>query len=154
MSHTTTIKSVAIKDVAALHSAIAELNSKYNRNITLKENQVPRMYYESQSAEVGNCPYVIDLGNKSRYDVGLKYDENNNLYPIMDIHGGDIRSQLGTSCKEGSDSERAIGELMQLYTKHAAINSATSQGYIVEQITTLEDGRIELTVGVNSGNLY
>ncbi len=154
MSHTTTIKSVAIKDIAALKSAIAELNSKYSRNITLTENKVPRMYYDSQAAEVGNCPYVINLGTGSRYDVGLKYDENNNLYPIMDIHGGDIRSQLGTNCKEGSDSERAIGELMQLYTKNAAINSATSQGYIVEQITTLEDGRIELTVGVNSGNLY
>lgn len=153
MSHTTTIKSVAVKDIPALKSAITELNSKYKRNIQLLENTTPRMYYTSQEQEVGKCPYVLKLDN-SRYDVGLKYDENKNLYPIMDIHGGDITRQLGTSCRIGTQEERAIGELMQLYTKHAAINSATSQGYMVESVATLEDGRIELTIGVSQGNLY
>lgn len=131
MSHTTTIKTVKITNVQALHKAVAELKAK-GVNCELVENARPRMYYDHQQVL---CPYVLKLPG-TKYDVGFEKQEDGSFAPIFDEYQGYVSSQIGAKCAlpktaEGR-SQHAIGQLMQGYAKHAAIDAAVSQGYVVE----------------------
>lgn len=95
MSHTATVKSVPIKDIRALHQMAAELNSK-GVKCELKQNAIPRMYYQDQlKRHLGNnknftlnsnsemCDYVLNVKD-AYYDIGFVKDKDGNYVPIFD----------------------------------------------------------------------
>lgn len=142
MSHTTTVKSVAIRDVAALRSAVAELQAA-GVDCTLEEgaNIAPRMYSSGQANELkGKCPFVLRLP-KAQFDVGFVVNdsEGETAYaPVTDFHAGSVRNQIGAKCgcpeTQANQGEMGVGHLMHLYGKHAAINAAIASGYSVEDV--------------------
>lgn len=160
MSHTTTVKSVAIRDIEALRMAIAELAEKRGIKATLEEgdNINPRMYYREQERELkGKTPYVLRLPDAS-YDVGFQKMEDGTYAPVTDFYGGSVEKHLHAECgcKPSGMTEEdrvryALGGLMQGYAKHASINQAVAQGYEVEAVTQDEDGTVHLQIGVGNG---
>lgn len=145
MSHTTTIRGVKITDIAALRSAVAELQAQ-GVNCTLMENTKPRMYYANQH---GVCPYVLRLDN-SPYDVGFDQQEDGSYVPVFDEWAGKVRGQIGATCPlpntEEGRAQHAIGRLMQGYAKHAAMNAALAQGYMIESCETDQQGNVQLVL--------
>ena len=135
-----------IKDVSALRAAVDELSAK-GIGIDLVANSKPRMYYDRQQVQ---CDWVVKLPD-CQYDVGLEKQEDGSYLPIFDEWQGYIGSQLGAACPmPGSREGRAqhqIGQLMQNYAKHAAINAATARGMIVTGNSVDEEGNIHLTLG-------
>ena len=133
MSHTTTIKGVAIKDERALRQAVKDLQNE-GLNIRLEENATPRMYFDYQEAQVGRCPYVVRC--PGRFDVGFQRTEDGSLQAVCDLDGGSIASTLGATCPMPGTMEarnqHSLGRLYQAYSKNAMINAARSQGYAVE----------------------
>lgn len=147
MSHTTTLKTVAIKDVAAMRNAVAELRAK-GINCELRENVKPRMYYQNQH---GVCPYVLALPN-CPYDVGFDKQPDGSYAPVFDEWAGHIAGQIGAgaSCPMPNTPEgraqHALGQFFQAYAKHATINAATAQGYMVESATVDNKGNVQLVL--------
>ena len=138
MSHTTTVKGVAIRDVAALRQAVTELANSGLR-VRLVENQTPRMYYNSQH---GQCPFVLKLDD-TIYDVGFDQGENGTLVPVFDAWGGHIQKVIGV---KGDGPLAVIAKLLQGYTKHAAINNAVAQGYVIEDTFVDTEGNLQLVI--------
>lgn len=150
MSHTTTIKSVPIKDVAALKAAVAEMQQN-GVKCELRENAMPRMYSEGQARAVGVCDYVLYLPN-SKYDVGFVKQADGSYAPAFDEWAGQVAGSLGAACPVPSSAEgkaqHAIGKLMQTYGKHAAINQARAEGYAVESATYDKNNNLVITLAV------
>lgn len=146
MSHTTTIKSVKIQDIDALRAAVEELRQS-GVNCELAQNVKPRMFYETQHAE---CDYVLVLKD-CKYDVGFDKQADGSYVPVFDEWGNHVGSEIGAACpmpKTPEDrAQHQIGKLMQNYAKHAAINAAVHQGYVVEGVTTDTAGNIQLVLG-------
>lgn len=146
MSHTTTIKSVKIQDLDALRSAVADLQAA-GVDCQLVSNAKPRMFFETQH---GECDYVLRL-NSCKYDVGFDKQPDGSYVPVFDEWGNHVGSEIGAACPlPKSSEERAqhqIGKLMQGYAKHAAVNAAVSQGYFVEEVTTDQNGNVQLVLG-------
>lgn len=150
MSHTTTIKSVPIKDVQALKAAVKELQDA-GVKCELRENCMPRMYSEGQARAVGTCDYVLHLPN-SRYDVGFVKQADGSYAPAFDEWSGQVAGTLGAACPLPNTAEgkaqHAIGKLMQSYGKHAAINQARREGYTVESAKHDNKGNLVITLAV------
>jgi hypothetical protein len=139
------LKAVVIKDVSALHAAVGDLKAA-GVKCDLVQNQTPRMYYSSQH---GNCAYVLKL-HDSAYDVGFDLQADGSYLPVFDEWANHVSSQIGagSTCplpttQEGR-AQHAIGKFAQSYAKHAAINSAVSQGYMVEGTEIDADGNVHL----------
>lgn len=147
MSHTTEIKSVPIKSISALQSAVEELKAE-GVNCELVENQKPRMYYPNQH---GVSPYVLKLPN-CRYDIGFDLKEDGTYAPVLDTWADEIQKQIGASCPMPNTPEaiaqKAIGQLMQKYSKHAVIEAATAQGYMVEDTFQDQEGNYQVVCSV------
>jgi len=149
MSHTTTVKSCPIRSVSALKSAIRKLQ-KNGVKCELVEDTFCKLYFESQSREIGKCEYVLKLEN-SPYDVGFKKNSEG-IYDIkMDEYAGHTAKKLGGKApiQEGQDSSaHAIGQLLSAYSEEAVIETALEQGYMVESATYNETtGETELILG-------
>jgi hypothetical protein len=147
MSHTTKLKAVEIRDVAALHAAVGDLKAS-GVNCDLVQNQKPRMYYGDQH---GTCAYVLKL-HSAPYDVGFDLQADGSYAPVFDEWQGYVGSQIGAACpmpntQEGR-AQHAIGKFTQSYAKHAAINAAMAQGYMVEGTEVDQDGNVHLTLAV------
>jgi hypothetical protein len=147
MSHTTKINSVPIKDISALNAAVDELKS-LGINCELVEKQQPRMYYNNQG---GVCDFVLKL-HDTKYDVGFQKDETDGTYKIIyDDYMGYVKGKLGAACPLPNTQEErlqhSVGKLMQLYSKHATINAATLQGYLVESCYEDEHHNLQLVIG-------
>ena len=145
MSHTTTLKGVVIKDVAALRAAVAELIVN-GVNCELLENARPRMYYATQ---LSNCDYVLNLKD-SQYDVGFDKQQDGSYVPVFDEWSNHVSSKLGASCplpttKEGK-AQHQIGKLLQSYQKHVAINAAVMAGYSVESAVYDDQNNLQITI--------
>lgn len=150
MSHTTTVKSVQIRDIDALRTTIQELQTK-GVQIELREKARARMYYENQTRELGICDYVVHLP-QSRYDVALVRQTDGSYAPAFDEYAGEVGRSIGATCpmpgtKEGK-AQHAIGQLMQGYAKNAAINQARAQGYMVESVDFDAQQNVVLTLAV------
>lgn len=145
MSHTTTIKSVKITDINALRAAVADLQAQ-GVKCSLKENVRPRMYYGNQH---GVCPFVLHLEG-SRYDVGFDKQKDGSYVPVFDEWQGHVGGQIGATCPMPNSPEgraqHAIGRMLQGYAKHAAMNAALAQGYMVESCETDEKGNVNLVL--------
>lgn len=151
MSHTTTLKGVQIKSASAIRKAVDDL-IKSGIDMKLLENTKPRMYYSSQSNEIGNCEFVLRL-NQSSYDVGLKWNEKEKQYDAyLDTWAGQVSGQIGATCAmpRGTDQqgEHAIGKFTQRYGLHAAKDAARAEGYDVIGETIDDDGTIHLELAV------
>lgn len=145
MSHTTKLKSVVIRDTSALMAAVADLRAQ-GVDCELRQNEKPRMYYANQHSE---CDYVLRL-NKQPYDVGFERQDDGTYVPVFDEWAGNISREIGAGATcpmpntpEGK-AQHQIGQFFQQYAKHAAINAATAQGYMVESAITDEQGEINL----------
>ena len=127
--------------MAAFESACQAMRQKGVVFDVIK-NATPRMYYSEQAAQVGQCDMVLRLKN-SRYDVGFKRQDNGDLVPVFDGWDNDIRNTgIGTAAacpipnSPAAQEQAHIGSFMQEYSKHAAINAATANGYMVESVET------------------
>lgn len=150
MSHTTTIKSVPIRDIAALKATVKELQAA-GVVCELKENCKARMYSDAQANSLGVCDYVLHLPN-SKYDVGFKKEADGSYSPAFDEYMGQVAGQVGAACplptsQEGK-AQHAIGKLMQGYTKHATINQARAEGYMVEKAEYDKSHNLVITLAV------
>ena len=144
MSHTTQIRSVPIRSISAIRSAVALLKQK-GVDCDLIMNAQPRMYFANQHA---SCAYVIRL-NKSRYDVGLDLQEDGSYLPVMDTWAGEIERQLGNPKAKGE--AKPIAKFLQAYTREAAIESAVESGYMIDSVSENETTG-ELVINVNTGD--
>lgn len=152
MSHTTTIKSVAIRDAAAIQRAVADLQAK-GVNCRLEADAKPRMYYTRQEEQ---CDYVLRLdgavyGGRT-FDVGFIKNADGTYRVIMDEWGSAISGQIGAACPlpgtpEGN-AQHVIGQFLQEYSKNAAINAASAQGYMVSNTYLDNDGNYQIEIAV------
>lgn len=149
MSHTTKLAGVSIKDANAIRSAVMDLMNK-GIKCSLMENAKPRMYYGNQGEQ---CEFVLKLDGA--YDVGFKLDKEGNYVPQFDEWGNHVSSQIGAGAacpmpntREGK-AQHAIGQFLQMYAKHAAINAAAAQGYMVENSFIDDKGNVQLVIAVN-----
>ena len=130
MSHTTTLKSVAINDVTALQEAVEFLKER-GLQAELLQNVVPRMYYANQ---YGKCDYVLRLTN-SPYDIGFSKQKDGSYEPVFDSWAGHLQKQIGNpaSCKVPTTAEEreaaAVASLLNAYGVHAAKRQLESEGY-------------------------
>lgn len=146
MSHTTTINSVEIKDVAALGAAINELKSK-GINCEMLENARPRAYYGNQEGLNKNADYVLKL-NDSKYDVGFYKNDQGSYDARCDLWADQVAKQIGVPVTEGVSREQAaIGKLLNLYSVHAVARQAARQGYRVQRVDQ-DNGAVQLRVAV------
>jgi hypothetical protein len=148
MSHTTKLKGTVIRNIEAMRAAIAELAAQ-GVAVELVEKAKPRMYYQNQH---GVCEYVVRLPN-SRFDVGLDLQEDGSYVPVFDTHANLVGQHLGADVNvcpvpRGQEGQAAhqIGKLMQSYAKHAAMQEAAAQGYIVENSYTDDKGQVHLVL--------
>jgi len=148
VSHTTTLKGLSIKDAAAIVAAVAEIKTA-GVDCELLRDTVPRMYFHNQH---GKCAFVLKLVG-SRYDLGLDLQDDGTYATVFDEWQGDIARKIGAdgnlcpmpNSPEGK-AQHGIGKFMQSYAKHAAMNAAVAQGYMVEGAFTDEKGNIQLTL--------
>lgn len=130
MSHTTTLKSVAINDIVALEEAVTFLKER-GLDAELIQDAKPRMYYENQ---YGKCDYVLRLKN-SPYDIGFAKQADGSYAPVFDSWNGYLQSQIGnpSSCKIPTTAEEreaaAVASLLNAYGVHAAKRQLESEGY-------------------------
>lgn len=148
MSHTTKLKSIAIRDISALRSAVAEIKAS-GVECELVEKQTPRMYSPQQEKDLGVCDYVLRLPN-SRYDVGFEKQQDGSYIPVFDDWNNQVGSQIGAACpmpgtKEGN-AQHAIGRFMQSYLKHATTNIARAKGQMVQSCHVNPNGEIKLVL--------
>jgi hypothetical protein len=133
MSHTTTLKTVSLKDAEALKAA-AEYLKGQGVNCTLAENVKPRMYYKDQ---YGVCDFVLQL-HDTQYDVGFAKQADGSYLPVYDSHAGYIQNQIGmpASCPiPKTEEERAaatISRLLDCYSVMAAKNELQRSGTYYE----------------------
>jgi len=156
MSHTTTLRSLKITDIAAVEAAVSELNS-LGIACQLVRGEAPGMYYNKQQ---GVCDYVLRLpGAKGRgahgqtqYDIGFTKAADGTYEMAFDDYDSALRKVIGASCPmpntpEGK-AQHAIGKFTQLYAKHATINAAINQGYQIESTSYDEQGNLQLMIAV------
>lgn len=145
MSHTTTLRNVQIRDVAAIRAAAAELNAA-GIKCSIVENVKPRMYYPDQHAE---CALVLKL-DSCKYDVGFDKQEDGTYAPVFDLWDNIVSKKLGATCPmpgtPGAKEQHAIGKFLQGYAKHAAQNAAIMAGYSVESCYTDQSGNVQMVL--------
>lgn len=158
MSHTTAIKGLQIKDLAALRQTVKELQAA-GVKCSLIDNAAPRMYYRDQHAKgvsYGNngvCAHVLKLDG-CKYDVGFDKQADGSYTPILDAWADEIRGQIGLAGRSahGYDGDvagtEAIAKLLQGYAKNATINAAVAQGYSVESCYVDTAGSVQIVLGV------
>ena len=129
MSHTTTLKTIQIKSVAALQEAVEFLSSQ-GINCELQQNVVPRMYYDNQ---VGKCDYVLKLRDCA-YDVGFQKQDDGSYLPVYDSWAGHLQNVIGspTTCEIPTTEEgrqaASVARLLDCYAVHAAKKELEDSG--------------------------
>lgn len=143
MSHTATVKSIAIQSITALRAAITELAQSGVR-CSLLENETPRAYFPNQPG-MGKADFVVKL-DASPYDIGLYKREDGTYEARTDFFAGHIEKVLGAKPTTPANADQArMGKLFQLYGVHAAMEAARRKGHMVRRINR-EDGRVALEV--------
>lgn len=150
MSHVTKLAGIQIKDVAAIRAAVADLQAK-GVQCELVEDAVPRMHGQREEVAVGKCDYVLKLPN-GKYDVGFKKQADGSYQAVMDTFGNHVGGQIGASCpmpntREGQ-AQHQMGQFMQNYAKHAAMNAARAKGHQVDGCTVDASGKVQLQIRV------
>lgn len=154
MSHTSTISAIKIVDIAALMTAVQELNGM-GKNITVLQNVVPKGYSRGQEGMNESAEYVLQIEGAD-YDVGLYNIGNGQHEARTDFFMGSVARVLGAdeayvksidiSTVEGrEEAEMAqLGLLYQLYAVNATKNTVVNSGGSFEEVIQ-QDGSIQLT---------
>lgn len=145
MSHTSTVDTVAVTSVSALRKAVQALQTSGIR-AELVEKAAPRLYYPDQLRRKGYtseiCDYVVSLPD-CYYDIGLRKKPNGNFEPLFDAHPGSTPYHTGGRAplkQVVGNSDSAIGQFIQEYSKAATIEAAEAQGFSVSDIKWTADG--------------
>ncbi len=121
MSHFTTI-AIEIKNGDLLEKSLQELG------YPVKQNTLVRGYL----GDTTTAEYAIPMPNA--YDIGFrKVGDRYEL--IADMWGVAI------------NVEEFLGELNQQYATQVVLESATQQGFAIEQQELLEDGTVRIVIG-------
>lgn len=130
MSHVSKLSGMKIKDEAAMRAAVADLTAK-GIKCELVQNAVPRMHGQREEQAVGKCDYVLKLPN-GKYDVGFKKQSDGTFQAVIDTYGNHVGGQIGAACPMPNSAEGRVqhqmGQFMQNYAKHAAMNAARAKG--------------------------
>ncbi|NUN65005.1 DUF1257 domain-containing protein [Pseudanabaena biceps] len=121
MSHFTTI-AIEIKNGDLLKQAITSLG------YPVKENTLVRGYLGNTT----NAEYVISMPNG--YDLGFRKI-------------GDRYELVADMWGVAMNVEEFVGEVNQKYAASMVLQSATQQGFAIEQQEVLEDGTVRIVVG-------
>ncbi|WP_271251736.1 DUF1257 domain-containing protein [Pseudanabaena sp. Chao 1811] len=121
MSHFTTI-AIEIKNGDLLKQALEELG------YPVKQNTLVRGYLGNTT----NAEYVIPMPNA--YDLGFR--KIGDRYELIADMWGVVMNV-----------EEFLGELNQRYATKTVLQSATQQGFAIEQQEVLEDGTIRIVIG-------
>ncbi len=121
MSHFTTI-AIEIKNGDLLQQALEELG------YPVKQNTLVRGYLGNTT----NAEYVIPMPNN--YDLGFR-------------KVGDRYEVIADMWGVAMNVEEFLGELNQQYATKTVLQSATQQGFAIEQQEVLEDGTIRIVIG-------
>jgi len=121
MSHFTTI-SIEIKNGDLLKQALEELG------YPVKQDTLVRGYLGNTT----NAEYVIPMPNA--YDLGFRKI-------------GDRYELIADMWGVAMNVEEFLGELNQQYATKTVLQSATQQGFVIEQQELLEDGTIRIVIG-------
>ena len=121
MSHFTTI-AVEIKNGDLLSQALQKLG------YPVKKNRLVRGYLGNTT----NAEYVIPMPNA--YDIGFQ-KVGDRFELIADMWG------------VAMNVEEFLGELNQQYATQIVLESATQQGFAIEQQEVLEDGTVRIVIG-------
>ena len=144
MSHTSTVKSIQIKSIKALQSAVQELAANGIR-CELRAGGVPRAYFANQQG-MGAADYVLHLAD-AKYDIGF-YKNADDVYEARtDFFAQHVERVLGATLKPGqahTDQSR-LGKLFQMYALHATAEVARKQGHMVRRINKM-DGTVALEI--------
>lgn len=150
MSHTTTVKSVPIKDINAIRSAVEDLK-KAGIKCELLQDAKPRLYYANQH---GKTDFVVKL-HDSPYDLGLEKQDNGSYAMIFDEWGGNMKKHIGTTVAAcdlpQNEAERQVvkkqehvAKFVQAYTTNATKNQLTAEGYLVEELVDANTGEVSI----------
>jgi hypothetical protein len=121
MSHFTTI-AVEIKNGDLLKQALEELG------YPVKQNTLVRGYL----GDATNAEYVIPMPNA--YDIGFR--EIGDRYEL-------IADMWGVALNVAE----FLGAVAQQYAAKTVLESATQQGFAIEQQEVLEDGTVRIVIG-------
>lgn len=147
MSHTTTIKAIAIVDVEALRAAVAEL-AQSGMKISLQDGGTPRAYFNNQKG-MGAADFVIKLGD-APYDIGVYKNEAGTYELRTDFWGGSVERVLGAQASSAEKRDQAkLGKLYQMYGVHATLRQARKQGYSARRHVAA-DGTIKVELEVSA----
>jgi hypothetical protein len=145
MSHVTKLSGIKITSVTALTKAVDELKQK-GIECSLVQNQKPRVH-GADAAPM--CEHVLKL--KGAYDVGFQKQADGSFTPVYDTYQSHVGKQIGATCPmpttAAGRTQHQMGQLLQGYAKHAAIEQANAQGYYVEQSSVDAEGNVHLTLG-------
>lgn len=155
MSHTSSISTIKIVDLAAFDQAINDLRAE-GLNITVVENAVPKAYYQNQSGMDTPAKKVLKIEGAA-YDVAL-YETGHGQHELRtDFWGGSVARALGAdqsyvatidrTTDEGREEAQMaqLGKLYQRYSRNAVMNTVVmSGGSCTEEI--MPDGSIQLVV--------
>lgn len=167
MSHTTTVKSVPIKNLLALNKAIQKLQEE-GIKCQLLENVAPRLYYKDQMVRQKKrkneiCDLVLSLP-ECIYDVAFLKKEDGSYEIIFDDYVNQyasgykykgINQVLGKPWKKAkthwagdrADTDEtltSIGKLLGAYSEMAVREEATAQGYAISDYSMEEDGTVNM----------
>lgn len=140
-------------------------SDQINRHVKSKPNDMGLIFHQNPE----ECDFVLRLDD-AFYDVGFIRSESGNLVPFFDdydyrspynSHGGSrgIKAILGAAYSgktehwsgqrdAGEQQLHSIGKFLQSYSKHATLEAATNQGYMVLGEQVDEQGNIHLSIGV------
>lgn len=146
-----------------------------NRHVKQKQEQDERNGNETQGIQFHDnpeeCDYVLRV-NDAYYDVGFLRNKDGHLVPFFDDYNYSSHSVPGTQSGKGPirdfiganyegnvehwsgqrDSSEglmhSVGQLLQGYSKHAAIEAATAAGYSVMGQEVDDKGQVHLTLEV------
>jgi hypothetical protein len=88
-----------------------------------------------------------------QYDVGLEKQPDGSYGVVLDTWNNHVSSVIGAACPLPQSYEdrtlHCIGQFMQAYSKHAAINAAIEQGHRVESCEVNSQGEVVLTIAAD-----
>lgn len=155
MSHTTSIKSIKIMDIAALRAAVNALANN-GVNISLQEGGKPRAYYSTQEG-MGAADFVIRLPGAA-YDIGLYKDKDGSYEARTDFHrpwdkskGCAVEDVLGVKASDSDKVAQAkLGKLYAEYAAQATIMKARAAGYTGIRRVMQKDGSEKIIMNLAS----
>ena len=144
MSHTTTVKSIKVTDLAVLERAVTRLAQQKGVDLRFERDSQCRLWFNSPV-----MPAVVKVPG-CKFDVGFKANEDGTYSPQFDAHGGWLYPYTGGGAEiaETSDEKKLsmIGGLMQAYAIEAVNNVAGNSNAMVQENWNSDTGEMVMLV--------